>query len=136
VDLGPLLRAHSYLRVERPFELWPAAVDDVPLVRLLGETIAFALSRGTELGDVVLGASNITVEHDAPIGPGDYVALSIAGVGDWSPEVSWLPGDPTAPMLVNEDVTAAARAAGVTWAYTRAFEDHGSITVFLPRATR
>ncbi len=26
MDLGPVLRAHSYLRVERPFTLWPADV--------------------------------------------------------------------------------------------------------------
>jgi hypothetical protein len=135
VDLGPVLRAHSYLRVERPSELWPLEVDDVVLIRLLGETIAFALGRGTQLGDVLLRANNVTVEHDdAPIAAGDHVTLTIGGAGDWSPEVSWRPDDPEAPILVNDDVTAAARAAGVRWAYTRAFGDHGSVTVFFPRA--
>ncbi len=43
MDLGPLLNAHAYLRVERPPELWEADVDDVPLVRVLGEMIATAL---------------------------------------------------------------------------------------------
>ena len=85
MDLGPVLRAHSYLRVERPPVLWPAAVDDVALIRLLGETIAFALGRGTALGDVLLRANNVAVEHDdAPIAPGDHVTLTIGGVGDWS----------------------------------------------------
>jgi hypothetical protein len=135
VDLGPVLRAHSYLHVERPVTLWPAEVDDEPLIRLLGETIAFALGRGTELGDVRFQASNVAVAHDdAPIAPADYVALTIGGVGDWSPEISWLPDDPEAPLLVNDDVTAAARVAGVRWAYTRAFGDHGSITMFFARA--
>jgi hypothetical protein len=134
VDLGPVLRAHSYLHVERPFELWPAAVEDEPLIRLLGETIAFALGRGTEPGDLLLRANNVTVEDDAPIGAGDHVTLTIGGVGDWSPELSWLPDDPAAPVLVNDGVTRAARVAGVRWAYTRAFRDHGSVTLFFPRA--
>ncbi len=135
MDLGPVLRAHSYLRVERPPVLWLAAVDDVALIRLFGETIAFALGRGTELGDVLLRASNVTVTHDdAPIDPGDHVAVTIGGVGNWSPEVSWVPDDPGAPILLNRDVTAAARVAGVRWAYTRAFGDGGSVTVLFPRS--
>ena len=134
MDLGPVLRAHSYLHVELPFELWRAAVDDEPLIRLLGETIAFALGCGTALGDVLLRANNVTVGDDAPIGAGDHVTLTIGGAGDWSPERSWLPDDPDAPILMNDDVTSAARVAGVRWAYTRAFGDHGSVTVFFRRA--
>jgi hypothetical protein len=135
VDLGPVLRAHSYLRVERPPTLWPAEVDDVRLIRLLGETIAFALGRGTELGEVGMRAANMTVDHDdAPLAAGDYATLSIEGVGDWSPEVSWTPDEPDTTVVLTDDITAALRAADVRWAYTRAFEDHGSITVFFPRA--
>jgi hypothetical protein len=136
VDLGPVLRAHSYLRVERPHTLWPADVDDVRLIRLLGETIAFALGRGTELGDVGLLAADVTVDHDdAPVDAGDYVTLSIEGAGDWSPEVSWTPAAPEATVVLTDDVTAALRAAEVLWAYTRAFAGHGSITMFFRRAT-
>jgi hypothetical protein len=136
MDLGPVLRAHSYLRVERPFTLWPAAVDDVALLRLLGEAIACSLGRGTELGDVLLRASNVTVEHDdAPIGAGDYVALTVGGAGDWSPEISWTPGEPAELVVLTPEVTAAARVAGVRWAYTRAFDDRGSVTVLFARAT-
>ena len=135
MDIGPVLRAHSYLRVERPSTLWPAEVDDVPLIRLLGESIAFALGRGTELGDVGMLAANVTVEHDdAPLAAGDYATLSIEGVGDWSPEVSWTPADPDPIVVLTDDITAALRAADVRWAYTRADADHGSITVFFPRA--
>ena len=135
MDLGPVLRAHSYLRVERPFTLWPAEVDDVRLIRLLGETIAFALGRGTELGDVGLLAANVTVDHDdAPVAPGDYVTLQLEGVGDWSPEVSWTQEVPDAVVVLTDDITLALRAADVRWAYTRAFDDHGSITMFFPRA--
>jgi hypothetical protein len=135
VDLGPYLRAHSYLRVERPFTLWHADVDDVALIRLTGELLASALARGTALPDVVLRASNVTVTDDQGVLPvGDHVAITVEGVGDWSPEVSWTP-DHTEIVLLNTDVTAAARAASVLWAYTRAFESGGSITVLFSRST-
>jgi hypothetical protein len=52
VDLGPYLRAHSYLRVERPFTLWDADVEDVALIRLTGEMLAAALARGTRTAGV------------------------------------------------------------------------------------
>jgi hypothetical protein len=136
VDLGPYLRAHSYLRVERPFTLWPADVDDVALIRLTGEVLAFALGRGTELADILMRASNVTVPgDDSPVAAGDYVALTFAGAGDWSPEVSWTPATDGKRVLVNDDVTRAARAAGIPWAYTRVEADGGSVTIFLRRAS-
>ena len=135
MDLGPYLRAHSYLRVERPFTLWHADVDDVALIRLTGELLASTLARGTALPDVVLRANNVTVTDDQGVLPvGDHVAITVEGVGDWSPEVSWTP-DRTEIVLLSTDVTAAARAAGVLWAYTRAFESGGSITVLFSRST-
>jgi len=134
VDLGPYLRAHSYLRVERPFTLWHAEADDVALIRLTGELLATALARGTALPDVVLRGNNVTVTDDEGTLPiGDYVALTIEGVGDWSPEASWTP-DRIDVVLVNADVTVAARAAGVRWGYTRAFEHGGSVTVLFSRS--
>jgi hypothetical protein len=134
VELGPLLRAHGFLQVERPPELWDVDADDELLIRMLGEMIAAALVRGTELGDVVLRADNVTAtEADDALPVGDYVALSIEGSGDWAPEVVWRPDDPFAPVLVGADLDAAARAAGVPWAYTGAFATDGSVTVLLPR---
>jgi hypothetical protein len=93
--------------------------------------------RGTELGEVVLDASNVTVEPDPDPEsrgprPGDYVALTITGAGDWSPEVAWTPAGQST-VLVNPDLDGAARTAGIPWAYTRAFPDGGSVTIFLPR---
>ncbi len=134
MDLGPYLRAHSYLRVQRPFTLWSVDVDDVALIRLTGELLAVALGRGTELGDVVMRANNVTVPRDSPVAAGDYVAITIAGAGDWSPEVSWTPDADGDRVLVNEDVTRAARAAGIPWAYTRIEADGGSVTFMLPRS--
>ena len=137
VELRPLLNAHAFLRVQRPVLLWDADVDDEPLIRTLGEMIAAALARGTELADVVLNAANVTVEPDPDPesrGPvhGDYVALTISGAGDWSPEVTWKP-TPQSPVLLNPDLDAAARTAGIPWAYTRSGPDGGSVTIFLPR---
>jgi len=139
MDLGPLLNAHAYLRVERPPALWDADVDDVALVRALGEMIVAALIRGTNLGDIVLRANNVTVEPDPDAeapgvpAPADYVALSIIGAGDWSPEMHWRLAGPNTPILVSLDLDAAARAAGIPYAYTRSEGEGGSVTVFLPR---
>lgn len=143
MDLGPLLNAHAYLVVERPPVLWSADVDDVALVKVLGEMIVAALLRGTELGDVILRASNVTVSaapgHDVegprPPAPGDYVALSILGVGNWNPEIHWRPGQAETPVLVTPGLDTAARSAEIPYAYTRSNDYGGSVTVFLPRQT-
>lgn len=145
------LNAHAYLRVEQPPELWEADVDDVALVRMLGEMIAAALARGTVLDDVVVRVNNVTVdppggpdrddeedgcEPPAVPAPGDYVALTVLGEGDWRPEVLWGPGATNdGSPLVNADLDAAARAAGVPFAYTRSSGAGGSVTVFLPRTS-
>jgi hypothetical protein len=136
MDLAPLLRAHGFLRVERPPLLWEADCDDEPLVRLLGESISAALVRGTELADVILRANNVTVEGDGegrtPL-PGDYVALTVIGAGDWRPEVIWDPDVLPATVLLNDDLDRAARVLGVPWAYTRSDGEGGSVTFFVSR---
>ena len=138
MKLDALLRAHAFLQVERPPGLWEVDEEDAPLVRVLGEMIAAGLARGSELGQLVLNAANVTVEDDpeepeAHPGPGDYVALTIRGCGDWRPEIRWWPERPTCPLLVNDDLDLAARAAGVRFGYTRAFPGEGSVTVFFGR---
>ena len=143
MDLAPLLRAHDYLRVERPPELWEADVGDVALVRVLGEMIAAALARGAALGDVVLRANNVTVEggtgcetdESGPPAPGDYVALSVVGEqGNWVDATRW-PGGASGGPLLSEDLEAAISAAEIPFAYSRSDGAGGSVTVFLRRAT-
>ena len=71
--LDALLRAHAYIKVERPPEIWEAETEDVRFVPLLGEMIAAALSGGAELGQLTLNASNVVVEaseDDDPSGHG------------------------------------------------------------------
>ncbi len=143
MDLAPLLAAYAYLRVERPPELWEAAVDEVALGRVLREMVAAAVGRGTEPGEVVLRVNNVTVEGetDGPgddggggggPAPGDYVAISVLGRGDWRPEVLW-PGDAGGPPLLCAELDQAARAAPISFAYTRCDTGGGSVTVFLRR---
>ncbi len=62
MKLGPLLRAHAFLKVERPPELWEADTEDVRFVPLLGEMIAASLAGGVELADLTLNVANIVVE--------------------------------------------------------------------------
>jgi len=138
VELDSLLRAHGFLRVERPPVLWPVDVELEPLVRLLGEMISSALVRGSELGDVGLLVSNVEAPDDpeSPVPGGRFVALTIAGVGDWRPEVHWRPdvsaGSVADSLLLSADIDAAARVAAIPYAYTRQTGDGGSITIFLP----
>jgi len=136
MELGPYLNAHAFLRVERPPSLWEADADDEPVLRMLGEMIAAGLARGAELSAIVLRANNVTVESeedDRPPVVGDYVVLSVLAEGDWLPECVWAPNATEGATLVNADLDAAARGAGVPYAYTRQEHDVGSVTVFLPR---
>jgi hypothetical protein len=93
--IASLLRAHSYMRVERPPKLWEADADDERFVPLLGEMIVVGLTRGNKLENLTLLASNVVVEADAAndVPLGEYVALSVKGPGDWSPEWRWRPGE-------------------------------------------
>ena len=98
MELDAILRANEFMRVERPPFLWAADTDEVGIVRLIGEMIAAGLGRGNGLGDLVLNASNVTIEPGSePTGvpPGDYVALSVRGGGEWGPEWTWRSGETT-----------------------------------------
>lgn len=137
VQLDALLRAHSFLRVERPPALWEIDAEDVPFVRALGEMIAASLGRGNGLADLVLEVVNVTVEEGADDSgeeprPGDYVALTIRGRGDWGREVRWWP-DCTSVRLVTDDLGSAALAAGARFGYVRSGRDESSVTIFYPR---
>jgi hypothetical protein len=89
------------------------------VIRLLGEMIAAALSRGTPLTEVALNVSNVTVEVDdseaeltqqPPVG--DFVALTIAGGGDWRPELRWWPDHALPSPLVSGTSTSQRALRG------------------------
>jgi hypothetical protein len=136
VDLEALLNAHAYMRVERPPLLWEVDVLDEPFIRLLGELIVVGLLHHDVLGELTLNASNVTVEGEPPEGVslGDYVAITIAGPGEWERDAAWTPAS-TEPLW-SADVDAALRAASASFAYLRTLgDDGGSITTWFPRAS-
>jgi hypothetical protein len=137
IDLGALLRAHAFLRVERPPELWTVDVRDEPFIRMLGEMIVVGLLHHDVLGDLTLNVSNVRVEDEPPEGVerGDYVAISILGPGTWEHDRAWTPG--AGEPLWSPDLDEALRAASVAFAYLRTLgEAGGSITAWVPRSRR
>jgi hypothetical protein len=138
VEFEAILRAHAFMRTERPPETWEADTDDERFLPVLGEMIALGLGRGNELADLTLNVSNVTVAPDDDpdeeaewIPQGDYVAVSVRGAGTWEDDV-WRRGQgPTKGPL--RDVGPAADDAGAVVAYARDLGDGGSVTVVLPR---
>ena len=134
--LENLLRAHGFMRVERPPELWEAQAEDSTLVPLLGEMIAWRLSLGAPLPDLTLNASNVVVrvddfeQHD-PV-PGEYVALTVMGEGAPETDTTWSPRR-AAERGVLKRLAQRLTDAGARFAYTRSFDGKGTITVFFAR---
>ena len=139
--LDAILRAHEFMKVERPPQLWEADTEDVDFIPLLGEMIVAALRPGTEPADLTLNASNVVVEEDedtegAPrAGPGEYVAVTVSGPGDWSSDRSWIPTSESAPPAFRSLGPALLRARA-RWVYGRALPPASSLTVFFSRLLR
>jgi hypothetical protein len=104
---------------------------------MLGEMIALGLGRGTELADLTLNVSNVTVDPDEEddegesIPQGDYVAVTVRGAGVWEDDL-WRAGQGATTGLLG-NVGPAAVAAGAIYVYSRNLGDEGSVTAFLPR---
>lgn len=137
MDLAALLRAHAFMKVERPPLLWSPDTEDEPFLRMLGEMIALGLGRGNQLRDLTLNVSNVVVEPDEGdeemewVPDGEYVAITVRGPGAWGDD-RWRAGQgPTTGPLCN--VGPAADAAGAVYAYTRDLGAEGSVTALLPR---
>ena len=133
-----LLRAHSFMKVERPPEIWEADTEDVRFVPLLGEMIASALSRGAELSELTLNVSNVVVDAPEDLegtgpSPGEYVAVTVTGRVDLGPDGHWRRGRVTASGLLDR-LLERLTTAGAVYGYVRRLPPQGSITVFLPRA--
>jgi hypothetical protein len=136
LKLDALLRAHAFMQVERPPQLWEAATDDRDFIPLLGEMIAAMLDPHTlDLGKLTLNAANVVVSPDAEGRPpeGEYVAVTVSGLRGAEADAAWLPGQPPAAGLLRALDERLARA-GVRYAYVRKAHPGGSVTVFLSRA--
>jgi hypothetical protein len=137
VELDALLRAHEFMRVERPPLLWETDAELEPLIRMLGEMLALGLRHNNDLAELTLNASNVTLEPDGPDGvvPGDYVGLTVSGPGSTWEDLTWRPGSPSTSFDQFGDLGRTLEGAGARFAYTRRLQDGGAITVWLPRAT-
>jgi hypothetical protein len=136
--LEPLLRAHSYMKIERPPELWEADTDDVRLLPLLGELIAKGIVGGAPLEELTLNASNVVVEvpgDGEPPGfpePGEYVAITVRGRTDIGPDETWHPSSRAGAGLL-ATLRERLETAGARFAYVRRIAPEGSVTVFFAR---
>ena len=141
MKLDALLVAHSFVRVERPPQLWEAETDDERLIPLLGEMLAAPLSHGAVLSDMTLNVSNIVVEPDTEgedqnqwPPPGEYVALTVSGRADLGPDRRWpLDVSSQAPGLLDY-LNQRLITAGARFAYIRSLPSGGSVTVAFGRS--
>ena len=137
MDLEAHLRSHAFMKVERPPLMWSPDTEDEPFLLMLGEMIALGLARGTELADLTLNVSNVTVDPDEEddegesLPQGDYVAVTVRGAGVWEDDL-WRARQGATPGLLG-NVGPAAEAAGAVYAYTRNLGSEGSVTALLPR---
>ena len=137
MDLEAHLRSHAFMKVERPPLMWSPDTEDEPFLLMLGEMIALGLGRGTELADLTLNVSNVTVDPDEEdddgesIPEGDYVAVTVRGAGVWEDDL-WRAGQGETTGLLG-NVGPAARVAGAVYVYSRNLGSEGSVTALLPR---
>ena len=137
MDLEAHLRSHAFMKVERPPLMWSPDTEDEPFLLMLGEMIALGLGRGTELADLTLNVSNVTVDPNEEddegesTPEGDYVAVTVRGAGVWEDDL-WRTGQGATTGLLG-NVGPAAEAAGAVYAYTRNLGSEGSVTALLPR---
>jgi hypothetical protein len=146
--LDALVRAHGFMRTERPPEIWEADTDDVRFIPLLGEMIAAALVGGAPLEELTLNVSNVVVpaeeadprgaglragEHDQGPPAGEFVAVTVRGQTDLGLDHVWQPGRPPHQKLLLARLDGRLSDAGAQFAYVRRLPAEGSVTVFLRR---
>ena len=128
------------MRTESPPEPWTPEADDETFVRLIGELIVAGLARGNELPELTLSVANVVVEdtsrdEEDHVPRGEYVAFSVRGGGDWTPERTWQPEAGATPSpFVSRDLEWAAELAGARFGYTRAIAEGGAVVVWFRRA--
>jgi hypothetical protein len=132
------LRAHAYLKVEQPPELWEADTEDMRFLPLLGEIIAAALAAGAALEELTLNASNVAVnppddgEEEQIPEPAEYVAVTVRGPTDLGPDDRWHRSAPPRFGLLRR-LEHRLADAGATFAYVRTIPPESSFTVFFSR---
>ena len=147
IRFDALLRAHGFMKVERPPEIWAAATEDVAFIPLLGEMIAAALAgglaRGLALADLTLNVSNVVVERspdeqdaDPPwVAPGEYVAITVSGATDLGPDSVWRAGHAAVATRSARAIGLTSEDGGRALRLCAPLPERASITVFLDRET-
>ena len=144
LQFDALIRAHGFMKTERPPSVWEADTEDVRFIPLLGEMIAAGLSGGSTLETLTLNVSNIVAPEDAEDDPanrtvlpaGEYVAVTVRGITDLGPDQVWFPGRPLSDRLLLGRLDTELTMAGVRYAYVRRIPPEGSVTVMLARSNR
>ena len=139
--LEPFLRAHAYMNVEQPPELWEADTEDSLFLPLLGEVIGAALSQSGRLEELTLNASNIVVqppeedeEVESPPLPGKYVAITVSGPTSLGSDATWHPSATHCGELLSR-LRHGLESAGARFAYVRRLPPGGSVTIFFAALT-
>jgi hypothetical protein len=135
MKLDGIVRAHEFMHTERPEVLWEADTQDEVFIRLLGEMIAFALQRSSDVSTLTLNVANVVIHPEAArpgLVLGDYLAVTVRGPGAGTPELVWVPN---APLTFGPfgDLDHAALKSQAVWVYSRNLGDMGSITAFFRR---
>jgi hypothetical protein len=98
MKLDGIVRAHEFMKIERPPVLWEAETQDEVFIRLLGEMISFALQRSPDVSTLTLNVANVVVNPQATrdgMPAGDYLAVTVRGPGSGTPELVWEPASPS-----------------------------------------
>lgn len=135
VKLDYILRANSFMQIERPPVLWEVATpSDDAFIRLLAEMMAFALQWAKDPAALTLNAANVEIPDSEAAGvpAGQYVAITLRGPGTAPDELQWRPDSPKTFGLFGDLDYAAANAQAI-WIYTRKLNGAGSITALLRR---
>jgi len=73
---------------------------------------------------------------EGPIPPGDHVAITVSGRGDWTPEQTWSrEAGASEEPFVTADLEAAIVVSDAIYGYTQASAEAGGITAMFPAAT-
>ena len=135
MKLDGIVRAHEFMHIERPPVLWEIDTEDELFIRLLGEMIAFALRRSSDVSALTLNVANVVVDPETSsdrMPAGEYVAVTVRGPGSGTPELVWRPN---APLTFGPfgDLDMAASKSRAVWVYSRNLGEAGSITAFFFR---
>jgi hypothetical protein len=143
MQFDAFLRAHGFMNVERPAQLWAADTNDFNFIPLLGEMVVVAQTRGVERSQLTLSISNavVTAEGSADaagavrpapfLEPGEYVVVTVRGPTGFGKDSTWHPKRPRSGLLAR--LHRRLLSARACYAYIRTTPRESSVTILLRR---